>query len=61
MGDPDYTENAIQKISHYAASGYILGKNLIVTFESGNTPLSVKQVQAYIKFFFKQNVSRQQN
>ena len=61
MGDPDYTENAIQKISHYAASGYILGKNLIVTFESGNTPLSVKQVQAYIKAFFKQNVSRQQN
>ena len=52
MGDPDYTENAIQKIAHYTASGYILGKNLIATFESGTTPLSVKQVQGYIKAFF---------
>ena len=53
MGDPDYAENAVQKISRYAASGYILGKNLIATFENGNTPLSVKQVQAYIKAIFK--------
>ena len=49
MGDPDYIENAVQKIAHYAASGYILGKNFIATFETGTTPLSVKQVQAYIK------------
>lgn len=53
MGDHDYVENAIQKIAHYAANGYILGKNFIATFESGNTPLSVKQVQAYIKAIFK--------
>ena len=49
MGDPDYAENAIQKIARYATSGYILGKNFIATFETGTTPLSVKQVQAYIK------------
>ena len=61
MGDPDYAENAVQKISRYAASGYILGKNFIATFESGNTPLSVKQVQAYINAFFKQSAHRQQN
>jgi hypothetical protein len=53
MGDPDYTENAIQKIAHYAASGYTLGKSLIATFESGTTPLSAKQVQGYIKAYFK--------
>lgn len=52
MGDPDYTENAVQKIAHYATSGYTLGKNLIATFESATTPLSVKQVQQYIKTFF---------
>ena len=52
MGDTDYTENALQKIAHYTASGYILGKKLIVTFESGTTPLSVKQMQGYIKAFF---------
>ena len=60
-GDTDYTENALQKIAHYAASGYILGKNLIATFESGTTPLSAKQVQAYIKTIFKQDAHRQQN
>ena len=49
MGDPDYVENAVQKIARYAASGYILGKNFIATFETGTTPLSVKQVQSYIK------------
>ena len=53
MGDHDYAENAVQKIARYAASGYILGKNFIATFESGATPLSVKQVQAYIKAIFK--------
>ena len=49
MGDPDYTESTIQKIAHYTASGYTLGRNFIATFESGTTPLSIKQVQAYIK------------
>ena len=53
MGDPDYTENAIQKIAHYASSGYTLGKNLIATFESGTTPLSIKQVQSNIKTLLK--------
>lgn len=37
---------------HYAASGYILGKNLVATFEIGTTPLSTKQVQTCIKAFF---------
>ena len=49
MGEPDYAENAVQKLAHYAASGYTIGKKLIATFESAATPLSVKQVQAYIK------------
>ena len=35
--------------------------SLIATFESGNTPLSVKQVQAYIKTIFEQDAHRQQN
>ena len=53
IGDPDYTETAIQKIARYAATGYILGKNFIVTFESGTAPLSIKQVQSYIDALFK--------
>ena len=53
MGDPDYTENAVQKIAHYATSGYVLGKNLIATFEANTSPLSIKQVQGYINTLFK--------
>lgn len=53
MDDPDYTSNAIQKIARYIANGYILGKNFIATFESKSAPFSVKQVQSYIKAYFK--------
>ena len=61
MNDPDYVENAVQKIAHYAASGYTLGKNFIATFESNSAPFSVKQVQNYIKAIFKHNIPHQQN
>ena len=52
MGNPDYTECAVQKLAHYATNGYILGKNFIATFESTTTPLSMKQVQNYINTLF---------
>lgn len=57
MDDPNYAEIAIQKIARYAASGYTLGKDLIATFESGSTPLSAKQVQNYIKAYFKKRTT----
>ena len=53
MHDRDYVEKAVQKIAHYAASGYTLGKNFIATFETNASPLSVKQVQEYINTLFK--------
>lgn len=52
MGDTSYVETFLQKIVHYASNDYILGKNLIATFESGCAPLSVKQVKKYIKAYF---------
>ncbi len=57
MDDPNYAEIAIQKVARYAASGYTLGKDLIATFESGSTPLSAKQVQSYIKAYFKKRTT----
>ncbi len=51
MGDQSYVETFLQKMSHYASNDYILGKNLIATFESGSAPLSVKQVKKYIKAY----------
>ena len=53
MSDPDYAHNAILKITEYAASGYVLGKNLIATFEDSETPLSTKLVQTYIEEYLK--------
>ena len=53
MSDPDYAHNAILKITEYAASGYVLGKKLIATFEDGETPLSTKLVQTYIEEYLK--------
>jgi len=53
MDNPDYTSNAIQKITHFIANGYIMGKNFIATFESKSAQFSVRQVQSYIKAFFK--------
>lgn len=48
MTSPDYVRNAIHKIALYSANGFILGKNLIATFEGGETTLSVKQVKQYV-------------
>ena len=51
MGNADYAHNAIRKISQYASSGFILGKNFIATFEDDETPLATKLVQSYAKEF----------
>lgn len=51
MGNADYAHNAILKISQYASSGFILGKNFIATFEDDETPLATKLVQTYAKDF----------
>ncbi|MBQ7248172.1 MAG: hypothetical protein IJS22_08815 [Lachnospiraceae bacterium] len=39
MGDPDYAESTVKKNAAYIKNGYVLGDNLIYTFESANVPL----------------------
>ena len=45
MDDSTYAQNAVSKIHDYQKSSYFPGKNLIITFETKNTPLSTKQIE----------------
>lgn len=51
MDDPKYANGQIKKISGYARSGYILGKSLILTFESKERPLDTFCVDGLIETF----------
>lgn len=49
MDNAEYACNAIKKISDYANSGYVLGKNFIATFETSNTPINANCIDSLIK------------
>lgn len=53
MENPQYCLVALSKIETYAREGYILGKNLICTFESKNHPLNLKYVDMLIEEYLK--------
>lgn len=42
MDDADYSRNAVKKINMYAKNGYVLGFNLLATFEMMDAPLDVR-------------------
>ena len=46
--NPDYMKNAMQKIDLYNRNHIVLGKNLLLTFETQSHPLSVKQIENII-------------
>ena len=53
MGDRDYCSDNLNKLEVYAEYGILTGKNLILTFEGGDKPLSTsyvnKMIEAYLK------------
>ena len=51
MDDPDYLEDAILKLNKYAQNGIIIGKNLIVTFETIANPFNTSQIDQIIQTF----------
>ena len=51
LGDEGYSEAQLKKISGYARSGFIPGKNLLLSFESRNRPLDTYYVDAMIDAF----------
>ena len=52
MGDPQYAAKNQIKMEQFAKQGMILGKNLIVSFECGDRPLSTEYVDSVIKAMF---------
>lgn len=49
MGDPQYALRNQIKMEQFAKQGIIMGKNLIVSMESGDRPLSTEYVDSVIK------------
>lgn len=45
MNDPLYVEQAIRKINSYQSNGILVGKDLILTFETEKTVLNMKAVE----------------
>lgn len=52
LDDVDYVKTAVEKIHYYQKSGYFPGKNLIITTENQDYPLSSNLVQQVIDEYF---------
>ncbi len=53
MDDDNYRRRNIWKIEQYAKSGFVVGKNLIVTFESKDTTISSNLIDTIIRQILK--------
>ena len=52
LDDKDYLENAIEKLDKYRHSGIYLGKNLLITYETINSPLDIKGIKEMLEEMF---------
>lgn len=52
VDDPGYRRDMCEKLQKYIESGYIPTQNLIVTYETRNSPLSFSLVDEIISFLF---------
>lgn len=51
MDNKEYIEKSVKKINTYVRNGFVQGKNLIITFESGECPLSTRNIEQNIASF----------
>lgn len=51
MDDPEYANDAINKLARYERSGILIGKQLIVTMESSRNPLGTFAIEQKIRQF----------
>jgi hypothetical protein len=49
MDNMAYANKNVMKIDKYQTSGFLPGKNLIITFESSQNPLSTKTIENVIR------------
>ena len=52
LDKPSYIDNATSKLNIYIKNGWIPGKNLIITTETEQFPLDIRQVEELVKFHF---------
>lgn len=45
MDNPEYANHAIKKINLYANNGYVLGKNLLASWETTDAPMDMRAVE----------------
>lgn len=53
MDDPAYVENALLKIATYEKNGIFPGENLILTYETKETPINQKHVLLIIRHYLQ--------
>ena len=51
IDDPGYAYDNIKKLDYYAANGIVLGKNLIVTYETRDRPLTHDMINSKLRQF----------
>lgn len=52
MDDPEYVERNIHKLDLYERNGYLLGRDLLITHETKDSPLNVGVLDSYIREYF---------
>ncbi len=52
MDDPGYVSRNMRKIRNYEKNGFVLGKNLFLTFETKALPFSAADAERAVKAFF---------
>ena len=53
LDDPDYTQKAARKIEDYINTGYYPGINLILTWETRNTPFTAVKANTILDKYLK--------
>lgn len=53
MDNSDYLNETLQKLESFESDGLLLGRDLIVTFESSEKPLSTKHIDKIIEDYLK--------
>ncbi|MCR5584227.1 MAG: hypothetical protein K6F63_02180 [Lachnospiraceae bacterium] len=49
LDDESYRRNALRKVVEYESAGIYLGKNLLITYETGEFPLDIKKIRKMLK------------
>ncbi len=53
MDDREYLKHAVDRVKTYTKEGYILGKNLLLSEETGASPLGTNEIESIIGAYFE--------